>query len=149
MWWIRGFKPSEREVHQSPQFCAGNNGKQFYLHSPHICITSEVCQYRISLRSYMESTDTNSSQPQSKVLVSLSLFSWKSQIPITFLCLCVPNRKKKKNTDFRAKFHWRLEVKYGFHCIEFHETAGWSTASRADIPYQISPRTVKKCWKYG
>jgi hypothetical protein len=47
-----------------------------------------------------------------------------------------------------AKFNLSPPVKHGFHCIHFHETHVCLTAPR-DHLYQMPPRHVSKCGKYG
>ena len=54
---------------------------------------------------------------------------------------------KKKNRNL-AEFHWQLQVKCDFHCIDFHETHNGSTGLSANLLYQISTKSVKKYGPY-
>jgi len=57
-----------------------------------------------------------------------------------------PNRIKMQKME--AKFTLSPSVKHGFQFIHFHGPQVRPTASR-DHLYQMSPKNVNKCGKYG
>jgi len=69
----------------------------------------------------------------STVQLTLLGFRWRDQPPDRILL-----KLFNKYGNYLSKILIRCWVKYGFHCMHFHETHWWSMAKRGYLQYQTA-----------